>query len=247
MIYVNQVGGNDELVFDGTACVFDAQGNVIAPRERVRRGPDLRGLTWQGVSARAARGSPSRADDTPQTGVESIYRALVLGLRDYVRKCGFESVVLGLSGGIDSALTAALAVAALARTKSPASPCPADISSDHSVERRTATRGEPRHRVPHRPDQATFTTPTSTRSRPSFSRRRSTRDVTEENIQARIRGATLMAFSNRFNHLLLTTGNKSEIGRRLLHALRRHVRRACGHQRRAEDDGLGNVALDQPA
>ncbi|MGD0541613.1 MAG: NAD(+) synthase, partial [Tepidisphaeraceae bacterium] len=138
----------------------------------------------------------------------SIYRALLLGLGDYVRKCGFHSVVLGLSGGIDSALTAALAVAALGKDKVTGVAMPSRFSSDHSVaDARALARnlGIALHVVPinevHEAYEETLSGVFEGRAP----------DVTEENLQARIRGALLMGFSNKFNHLLLTTGNKSEI------------------------------------
>jgi NAD+ synthetase len=141
-------------------------------------------------------------------GVESIYRALIMGLRDYVRKCGFKSVVLGLSGGIDSALTAVLAVAALGNDKVVGVAMPSRFSSDHSVndaKQLAQNLGIEFHVVPIKDVHDAYERTLA----PAFAGKEP--DVTEENLQARIRGATLMAFSNKFNHLLLTTGNKSEI------------------------------------
>jgi NAD+ synthetase len=142
------------------------------------------------------------------SSIESIYNALILGLRDYVRKCGFNSVVLGLSGGIDSALTAALAVDALGKDKVVGVAMPSRFSSDHSVnDARDLAKnlGIAFHVIPiadvHEAYEKTLAAPFKGLQP----------DVTEENLQARIRGALLMALSNKFNHLLLTTGNKSEI------------------------------------
>jgi NH3-dependent NAD+ synthetase len=165
--------------------------------------------------------SPSHA-----TGLESIYKALVLGLADYVRKCSFKSVVLGLSGGIDSALTAALAAHALGGGRVTGVAMPSRFSSDHSLNDARAlaeSLGIGFHVVPidsfHRAYESALypifddvvraegganRPPDPTRVDPAA-------DLTDQNLQARIRGAILMAFSNRFNHLLLTTGNKSEI------------------------------------
>jgi NAD+ synthase (glutamine-hydrolysing) len=140
--------------------------------------------------------------------LESIYKALVLGLRDYVRKCGFKSVVLGLSGGIDSALTAALAVAALGKDRVVGVAMPSRFSSGHSVDDARALAenlGIEFHVVPIKSVHDEYERTLA----PAFAGRE--RDVTEENLQARVRGALLMAFSNKFNHLLLTTGNKSEV------------------------------------
>src|SRR5262249_31834957 len=129
-------------------------------------------------------------------------------LRDYVRKCGFKTVVLGLSGGIDSALTAALAVDSLGRDKVVGGAMPSRYSSDHSIKNApdlATNLGIEVHVVPiaqvHEAYERTLS--------PAFTGREP--DVTEENLQARVRGALLMAFSNKFNHLLLTTGNKSEL------------------------------------
>jgi NAD+ synthetase len=206
IVVVNQVGGNDELVFDGNSCAFDAQGNLIAQAKDFEEDLVLFDL-------------PARAAIVPQhsRGIESIYKALVLGLGDYLRKCGFKSVVLGLSGGIDSALTAAIAVAALGKDKVTGVAMPSRYSSDHSVNDARALAQHLRiefHVVPIKDVHDAYETNLS----PLFSVGAASAadsplgdDLTEQNIQARIRGATLMAFSNRYNHLLLTTGNKSEI------------------------------------
>jgi NAD+ synthase (glutamine-hydrolysing) len=219
IVYVNQVGGNDELIFDGNSVVFDAQGNVIAHAKDFEE--DL--LFVDLSSSRLAQGTeagrvaPDRAgttrlsrprERTHSVGLESIYKGLVLGLQDYVRKCGFKSVVLGLSGGIDSALTAALAVAALGKDKVTGVAMPSRFSSDHSVNDARALAqnlGIEFHVVPIKDVHDEYE-----RLLTPFWKGRE-RDITEENLQARVRGAILMAFSNKFNHLLLTTGNKSEV------------------------------------
>ncbi len=206
ILIVNQVGGNDELVFDGNSCAFDAEGRLIAQAKDFEEDLVLFDLPGREVST----ASYSR-------GIESIYKALVLGLSDYLRKCGFKSVVLGLSGGIDSALTAAIAVAALGKDKVTGVAMPSRYSSDHSVHDARALAqnlGIEFHVLPikdvheayERSLSPTFSaSPTSATDSPLGD------DLTEQNIQARIRGAMLMAFSNRYNHLLLTTGNKSEL------------------------------------
>jgi NAD+ synthase (glutamine-hydrolysing) len=202
LVYVNQVGGNDELVFDGNSVVFDAAGNVIAQAKEFEE--DLM-VVEVGIGAGASTGGPM---NKPTRGIESIYRALILGLRDYVRKCGFKTVVVGLSGGIDSALVAALAVAALGKEKVVGVAMPSRFSSDHSVndaKKLAENLGIEFHVVPIRDVHVAYEGTLS----PAFGNRAP--DVTEENLQARIRGALLMAFSNKFGHLLLTTGNKSEI------------------------------------
>jgi NAD+ synthase (glutamine-hydrolysing) len=219
LVYVNQVGGNDELVFDGNSVVVGVDGQILAQAKafeedllvvdldlsaRTTGGPPviLDSEVKEDDHGRAARGT---ADDA---GIEEIYRALILGLQDYVRKCGFSSVVLGLSGGIDSALVATLAVRALGKEKVVGIAMPSRYSSDHSVNdaRQLAINLEiPFDVIPIKPvheayeqtlhGQFTGTVP----------------GLAEENLQARIRGALLMAISNKFNHLLLTTGNKSEV------------------------------------
>jgi len=205
ILVVNQVGGNDELVFDGNSCAFNAEGKVIAQaRDFVEDLVvfDLQGSTGAGPVAKSS------------TGIESIYKALVLGLSDYVRKCGFKSVVLGLSGGIDSALTAALAVAALGKEKVIGVAMPSRYSSEHSVAdaRQLAQNlGIEFQIVPIKPMHEAYEQGLSPLFRSARSESPLGDDLTEQNVQARIRGATLMAFSNRYNHLLLTTGNKSEI------------------------------------
>ena len=140
--------------------------------------------------------------------IESVYKALVLGLRDYVHKCRFKSVVLGLSGGIDSALTAALAVAAFGPKRVTGIAMPSRYSSDHSIADARAIAANldiAFHTIPIEPAHAAYEQMLA----PAFAGTQP--GLAEENIQARIRGALLMAFSNKFNHLLLTTGNKSEL------------------------------------
>ena len=204
LVYVNQVGGNDELVFDGNSVAFDGAGNVMAQAKDFEEDLVIVDIPPIADEHKKAHGAPN----IPSTGIESIYKALVLGLRDYVRKCGFASVVLGLSGGIDSALTAALAVAALGPEKVTGIAMPGRFSSDHSIAdaRQLAQNlGIAFHIVPIGPVHGAYEQTLG----PAFAGMPP--DVTEENIQARIRGALLMAFSNKFNHMLLTTGNKSEL------------------------------------
>ena len=208
LIYVNQVGGNDELVFDGNSAVFDGNGNVIAQAKDFEEDllvVDMGSMGHQPMSTMENKhGLVAHAT----RGVESIRRALVLGLRDYARKCGFKSVVLGLSGGIDSALTAVLAVEALGAENVVGVAMPSRFSSEHSIADARELAKNLRidfKIVPIKEvhDAYEQTLASAFDGLP--------RDVTEENLQARVRGGILMAFSNKFNHLLLTTGNKSEI------------------------------------
>jgi NAD+ synthase (glutamine-hydrolysing) len=201
LVYVNQVGGNDELLFDGASMVFDAEGNVIAQAKDFEE--DL--LVVDVPANPAKTGSPVRS---ARTGIASIHAALCMGLGDYVRKCGFKSVVLGLSGGIDSAPPAAIAVDALGKDHVVGVAMPSRFSSDHSVNDAKALAenlGIAFHIVPIKPVHDAYEDALSG----AFAGL--PQDVTEENLQARVRGALLMAFSNKFGHLLLTTGNKSEL------------------------------------
>ena len=197
VFYCNQVGGNDELVFDGNSCAVDKLGNVIGHSAAFES--DLPVVDTEVATP---------VEVIPMNSRESAYYALVLGLRDYCRKCGFKSIVLGLSGGIDSALTCAIAVSALGKENVRGVTMPSRYSSDGSVsdaEDLANRLGIKFHTVPIADPHQTLETLLG----PHFEGREP--DVTEENIQARIRGVILMAFSNKFGSLLVTTGNKSEL------------------------------------
>ncbi|HEV3316557.1 MAG TPA: NAD+ synthase [Candidatus Angelobacter sp.] len=196
---VNQVGGNDSLVFDGSSVVIAPDGRIVAQGKSFEE--DLiffDSKTLQGDVHEQIEGEEASA-----------YAALVLGTRDYVCKCGFRKVVLGLSGGIDSALTAAIAVDALGADNVMGVALPCQYSSEHSIRdaRELAEKLGidfeviPIAKIFDGYKQALV---------PVFAGVKE--DVTEENLQARIRGAILMALSNKFNRLVLTTGNKSELG-----------------------------------
>jgi NAD+ synthetase len=197
LAYCNLVGGNDELIFDGNSLVFDAAGNLLAHGAAFRE--DLLIVDLD---------SPSTISRQPCSPVAALHDALVLGLRDYAGKCGFKSAVLGLSGGIDSAVTACLAVAALGKENVVGVSMPSQFSSPGSIDDARALAGNLGIRWETIPIQPAFEQMKATMSG-MF--RGLPEDATEENMQARIRGQILMAISNKFGHLLLTTGNKSEL------------------------------------
>jgi len=195
---VNQVGGNDDLIFDGRSAAFDAEGRLYAR---------AKGFEEDLLIVDMAAGTGTIAEDDFQAEAE-IWNALVLGVRDYARKTRFRKVLLGLSGGIDSALTAAIAAEAMGPQNVLGAMMPSTYSSpgsvDDSVElaRRLGIRTVT---LPIRGIMKTYDTVLEETFR-GFEQ-----DVTEENIQSRIRGNLLMALSNKFGSLLLTTGNKSEM------------------------------------
>ncbi|MBI3269980.1 MAG: NAD+ synthase [Planctomycetes bacterium] len=220
VLYVNLVGGNDDLVFDGRSYAFDATGRLAeqaASFEEDLRVVDLARLSAgpapptaapaSSLSSVAAADAEPRLLDAPD-GIEAAYKALVLGIRDYAAKCGFRRAVLGLSGGIDSALTAVLAARALGPRGVLGVAMPSRFSSDHSLSdaRSIATNlGIDFRVIPIEGVHAAYLDTLA----PAF--QGLAPDVTEENLQARIRGGLLMALSNKLNALLLSTGNKSEL------------------------------------
>lgn len=203
LLYCNQVGGNDELIFDGYSTAVDAQGNVIAMAKGFEEDLLVVDLPLDGATS----ASPP-ATTQHLTGVASVYHALVLGLRDYFRKCGFASAVIGLSGGIDSAVTAALAVAALGAENVRGVAMPSRYSSQGAIDDARALAANLGIRLDTIPIEEAHKAFEGMLA-PVFQGLEP--DVTEENVQARIRGVILMAFSNKFRALLVTTGNKSEI------------------------------------
>ncbi len=198
LIYVNQVGGNDDLVFDGASMALDASGRVIARAKAFAEDFLIVDLNRPG---------DSRIEPQPNR-LRGIRQALILGLQDYVAKCGFNEVLIGLSGGIDSAVTAALAVEALGAKRVHGVAMPSRFSSGHSVQDAEELARNLEIDMFVLPIEGTHGAFESALHR-SFSGR--PRDVTEENIQARIRGVLLMALCNKFGWMLLTTGNKSEL------------------------------------
>ena len=197
--YCNSVGGNDQLVFDGHSLVLSADGKHLQ-----RLGGFKEELAVVGDPANPFK--PDYNRDVDDLG--ELYQALVLGLRDYFRKCGFKSAVLGLSGGIDSALTAVLAVEALGSEHVTGVAMPGPYSSEGSLRDAlllAETLGITCLKIPIKESYQVMKAGLAGafEGRPE--------DATEENLQARLRGVTMMALSNKFGSLLLTTGNKSEL------------------------------------
>jgi len=241
LVYVNQVGGQDELVFDGGSMVFDAGGALLARSPQFvedlmvvdievepvyrKRLLDPRGRpsdyllpVAQALSEEVeATASTNVPDDAPLAAAtiaapldpdEEVYRAIVTGTRDYLVKNGFTDVVIGLSGGIDSTLVAAIAVDAIGADHVHGVSMPSRYSSDHSksdAQLLAENLGIEFRTIPIEPGHASLLDMLA----PSFAD--SPADLTEENLQSRIRGMTLMALSNKFGWIVLSTGNKSEV------------------------------------
>jgi len=201
-LYLNQVGGNDELVFDGHSIGVAPDGrDLVRARDFAE---DF--IVFETVPAGGEWAAVVR--DVAESDEDAAYRALVLGLRDYAAKCGFRSVVIGLSGGIDSAVTACLAVAAVGRDQVLGVAMPTRFSSEGSVADAAELARNLGIRFETLPIDGIFQTYLDTLA-PVFGGRPP--DLAEENLQARVRGAALMALSNKFGHLLISTGNKSEL------------------------------------
>ena len=201
LVYLNLVGGQDELVFDGASVVFTADGDLV------HRSPQFEEDLF--VVDVPLAGEAFQASVTPLLEeTEEVYRALVVGLRDYVTKNGFEGVVLGLSGGVDSALTAAIACDALGGDSVWGIAMPSRFSSEHSVDDATDLAANLGIRFDIVPMDEVYASYLSI-LRPLFDG--SEFGVAEENLQARTRGAILMAVSNKFGPMVVATGNKSEM------------------------------------
>jgi NAD+ synthase/NAD+ synthase (glutamine-hydrolysing) len=198
VVYVNQVGGNDQLVFDGSSMAFNARGELCARARSFEE--DL-------VIFDTSDGHPE-IHPAPASETEAVYQALELGVHDYVSKCGFQKVIVGLSGGIDSSLVATLAADALGPENVTGVSMPGPYSSSGSIRDAEALARNLRidfRIIPITPIFETYLTALD----PAFEGQ--PRDVTEENIQARVRGNILMALSNKLGSLVLSTGNKSEL------------------------------------
>ena len=204
LVYCNSIGGNDQLVFDGNSAVMTGEG--VACAQLAAFSEEIRVVEVPFESPGASTGFAPLPPD--QEAPEELFQALVLGVKDYVRKCGFRTACMGLSGGIDSALTAAVAVEALGPENVFGVTMPSDYSSRGSVEDSLALAGNLGMRCEIVPIGKSLESVKSALA-PLFGDL--PEDVTEENMQARIRGLYLMSLSNKDNHLLLTTGNKSEL------------------------------------
>ena len=212
LIYVNMTGGQDDLVFDGDSIAVASNGAVIARAPQFEDGMALIDLDVEGATSTpdlVISSEPAVLDRVLTPGIahrlgdeEEVWNAIVVGLRDYVAKNGFEKVLIGLSGGIDSALVAALAVDALGADKVHGVAMPSKYSSSHSIEDAQALAantglGLRTVRIESMVD--------------SYMGELELTGLAEENLQARVRGTTLMAISNQENMLVLATGNKSEL------------------------------------
>ena len=204
IVYVNLVGGQDELVFDGGSLVVNAQGDVCASSVHYQESLDVVNLKFNQGTCQAIDGS--KAPEQEKLG--NIYDALVLGVRDYVNKNGFKGVLLGLSGGIDSGLTLAIAVDALGKERVEAVMMPFKYTSQmslHDAEDQANRLGVQYKVLPIEPMYNSFMEILSD----EFAGTKV--DTTEENLQSRCRGVMLMAMSNKKGYMVLTTGNKSEM------------------------------------
>ena len=197
IFYCNAVGGNDQLVFDGNSIAVNARGQLLAQLPAFEEASVI-------VDSESVQAPEIPSADI----VQELYSALRLGLRDYLAKCGFKSAVLGLSGGIDSAVVAAIAVDALGPHNVTGVSMPSQFSSRGSILDALALAKNLRIQCLEIPIADAFAV-FKAQFKEVFAGR--TEDATEENMQARLRGMTLMALSNKFGHLVLSTGNKSEL------------------------------------
>ena len=197
IFYCNAVGGNDQLVFDGNSIAVNARGQLLAQLPAFEEASVI-------VDSESVQAPEIPSADI----VQELYSALRLGLRDYLGKCGFKSAVLGLSGGIDSAVVAAIAVDALGPNNVTGVSMPSQFSSRGSILDALALTKNLRIQCLEIPIADAFAV-FKAQFKEVFAGR--TEDATEENMQARLRGMTLMALSNKFGHIVLSTGNKSEL------------------------------------
>ncbi|MBE0660122.1 MAG: NAD+ synthase [Bryobacteraceae bacterium] len=197
VVYVNMTGGNDQLVFDGSSFALNSDGEVAASARSFAED-----MVLYDTDRMTGDIDENLADET-----EAVYEALVMGTRDYVNKCGFQRVLIGLSGGVDSTLVAAVAVDALGAANVTGVAMPGPHSSDHSLTDARELAANLGIRFEVAPINSAYRAMVDS-LQPLFAG--AAPDVTEENIQARLRGVTLMSLSNKWGAMVLTTGNKSE-------------------------------------
>lgn len=204
LIYVNQVGGNDDLIFDGNSFVVDKKGNIINKAKNFQQ--DLIYVDYCKKNQDLI--SENKINLVNIKKEEEIYQALVLGVKDYAKKCGFKQAIIGLSGGIDSALVATIAVSALGKDNVLGVLMPSPYSSAHSItdaEQLVNNLGIKSEKLPIQEVMKSY----DSTLHPLF--KNTEFGIAEENLQSRIRGTLLMAIANKFGYLLLSTGNKSEM------------------------------------
>lgn len=204
LIYVNQVGGNDDLIFDGNSFVIDKKGNIINKAKNFQQ--DLIYVDYCQKNQDLI--SENKINLVNIKKEEEIYQALVLGVKDYAKKCGFKQAIIGLSGGIDSALVATIAVSALGKDNVLGVLMPSPYSSAHSItdaEQLVNNLGIKSEKLPIQEVMKSY----DSTLHPLF--KNTEFGIPEENLQSRIRGTLLMAIANKFGYLLLSTGNKSEM------------------------------------
>jgi len=204
LIYANQVGGNDSVLFDGISAVIDQYGKIVARAYDFKE--DL--IVFNSEASESTESSKGDIRAISDSNTESILKALVMGTYDYVIKCGFSKVIVGLSGGIDSALTACIAVMALGRENVSVVFMPSQYTSKENFEDTERLAKNLKIELSHIPIDGMFKEFLKFLS-PSFKEYEP--DIMEQNIQARIRGTILMGLSNKYGALLLSTGNKSEL------------------------------------
>lgn len=201
ILYANQVGGNDDLIFDGHSLALNRAGDIVGQAAGFRE--DVLVVPWQGGDLH-----PTTQMPLAQSEQAEMWQALVLGVKDYAQKCGFKEAVIGLSGGIDSALVAAIATAALGAENVLGVLMPSPYSSDHSITD-ALDLAQNLGILTHTLAISDLMTEYDRTLESLFAE--TVPGVAEENIQARIRGTLLMAIANKFGHLLISTGNKSEL------------------------------------
>ena len=234
LVYVNMTGGNDQLVFDGSSFCVGPDGEIAAAAKSFEED-----LVLFDAAARTGDRHDNLADE-----IEAVYAALVMGTRDYLRKCGFQRVLIGLSGGIDSTLVACIAADAVGPENVVGVAMPGPFSSDHSLTDARALAANLGLRFEIVPISGAYSNLVEHLA-PVFGD--AAPGVTEENIQARLRGLTLDGAVEQVERPRAHHRQQERDGGRLLHPLRRHVRRAGRHQRRAQDHGLRPVPRGERA